>query len=540
MVGKYDVGQIIKYKEGSNLRFGLIISKPTKTSYITASVETKSDYNDIDFFFEILVDDMIAGILNEPLIAKIDEIKTIKRAEIVETVGLLKPQKIGLILKFWGKMLAKTYYETIHVPMQSHFPTDKIKINYGGRVFNEQEISNLVDSALDFWLTAGKYAQAFEHKFAQFLGVKYCSLVNSGSSANLLAFMTLTSSKLGERKINRGDEIITVAASFPTTVSPIIQYGAIPIFVDITLPTYNIDCSMLEKAISPKTKAVMLAHTMGNPFDIEKVKAFCEKYNLWLIEDNCDSLGAKYFYKGKWHYTGTFGDIATSSFYPPHHITMGEGGAVYTNNPELAKIINSLRDWGRDCWCPSGKDNTCGKRFKWRLGELPYGYDHKYIYSHFGYNLKATDMQAAIGLAQLDKLPYFIEKRNRNWKLLRDGLKDMEDIFILPEATENSQPSWFGFLLTVRDGKRFLRDKIVQYLEKHGIQTRMLFAGNIIKHPCFDEMRKTGQGYRVAGDLKWTDKTMKDTFWVGVYPGITEEMIDYMVKKIKESVKNKK
>ncbi|ACI21200.1 lipopolysaccharide biosynthesis protein RfbH [Thermodesulfovibrio yellowstonii DSM 11347] len=280
MVGKYDVGQIIKYKEGSNLRFGLIISKPTKTSYITASVETKSDYNDIDFFFEILADDMIAGILNEPLIAKIDEIKTIKRAEIVETVGLLKPQKIGLILKYWGKMLAKTYYETIHVPMQSHFPTDKIKINYGGRVFNEQEISNLVDSALDFWLTAGKYAQAFEHKFAQFLGVKYCSLVNSGSSANLLAFMTLTSSKLGGRKINRGDEIITVAASFPTTVSPIIQYGAIPVFVDITLPTYNIDCSMLEKAISPKTKALMLADTMGNPFDIEKVKAFCEKYNL--------------------------------------------------------------------------------------------------------------------------------------------------------------------------------------------------------------------------------------------------------------------
>ncbi|MDI6865171.1 lipopolysaccharide biosynthesis protein RfbH [Thermodesulfovibrio yellowstonii] len=537
---KFSAGQIIKYKEGSFLNFGLIIFKISETNYIIARVEKNSAQTDRESSIEISRKDLISAIPEESFILNMNEIKTVKADEIVEVSGKLKIQKIGSILKNWGKILAKNYYDSVHLPLKFTLSSENIKINYGGRVFDEREISNLIESVLDFWLTAGVCTQTFEQKLAKFLEVKYCSMVNSGSSANLLAFMALTSPKLGDRRIKRGDEVITVATSFPTTVAPIIQYGAIPVFVDITLPTYNIDCSILEEALSQKTKAVMLAHTMGNPFDIEKVKSFCERHNLWLIEDNCDSLGAKYCYRDKWQYTGTFGDIATSSFYPPHHITTGEGGAVYTNNPELIKIVNSLRDWGRDCWCPSGKDNTCRKRFKWKLGELPYGYDHKYIYSHFGYNLKATDMQAAVGVAQLDKLPDFIQKRNRNWKLLKEGLKELEDIFILPEATENSKPSWFGFLLTVRDGKKFSRDNIVQYLEMQGIQTRMLFAGNIIRHPCFDEMRKTGEGYNVVGELKWTDKIMRDTFWVGVYPGITEEMIDYMIEKIKEAVKKQK
>lgn len=451
--------------------------------------------------------------------------------------------------------LVKEYYDLVHKPHQAKkiIPgEDKIsyKISYAGRVFDEKEMINLVDSSLDFWLTTGKYADEFEKRFAEFLVVKYCSLTNSGSSANLLAFMALTSPKLGDRRIKKGDEVITVAAGFPTTITPIIQYGAIPIFVDITTPTYNIDCSQLEKALSEKTQAIMIAHTLGNPFDIQFVKDFCDKHGLWLIEDNCDALGSRYFYKGEWRYTGTFGHIATSSFYPPHHITMGEGGAVYTNNPELKKILLSMRDWGRDCWCPSGKDNTCGKRFDWQLGELPHGYDHKYIYSHFGYNLKAIDMQAAIGVAQLDKLPSFIEARKRNWKMLREGLDDLSDVFILPEPAPNSDPSWFGFLLTVKENAGFTRDEIVRYLEENGIQTRMLFAGNLMKHPCFDEMRKSGHGFRVISNslssklpnlsssaLPVTDRVMRNTFWVGVYPGMTEEMVEYMITKIREFVK---
>lgn len=406
------------------------------------------------------------------------------------------------------------------------------RIPYAGRVFDEKEISNLIDAALDFWLTAGPYADRFEQQLAQFLDIKYCSLVNSGSSANLLAFMALTSPKLGAKRIKPGDEVITVAAGFPTTIAPIIQYGAIPVFVDVALPSYNIDVSMLPKALSKKTKAVMLAHTLGNPFDIKSVKDFCDKHGLWLIEDNCDSLGSRYKYKGKWQYTGTFGHIGTSSFYPPHHMTMGEGGAVYTNDPLLHKIVNSLRDWGRDCWCPSGRDNTCGKRFTQKFGELPLGYDHKYVYSHFGYNLKATDLQAAIGCAQLEKLPAFIAARKKNWEKLRSGVCDISDVFILPEAAENSEPSWFGFLLTVIENSGLTRERIVKHLEDNGIQTRMLFAGNMIKHPCFDEMRKTGKGYRVVGELKNTDIVMNRTFWVGVYPGMADKMLDYMIGRI--------
>lgn len=430
---------------------------------------------------------------------------------------------------------AVRYYEVAHKGDREFAPGDRIP--YAGRVFDKREIENLIDSSLDFWLTAGRYADRFEKEMADFLGVKFCSLTNSGSSANLLAFMALTSPKLSKKCIKRGDEVITVAAGFPTTVAPIIQYGAVPVFVDVSLPTYNIDCTQLDHALSGKTKAVMVAHTLGNPFDLKAVKEFCDRNNLWLIEDNCDALGSKYLFDGEWRYTGTIGDVGTSSFYPPHHMTMGEGGAVYTNDGLLKKIVDSFRDWGRDCWCPSGRDNTCGNRFDQQFGELPSGYDHKYVYSHFGYNLKVTDMQAAIGCAQLEKLSSFIEARKKNWKLLRDGLYDLSDHFILPEATDNSDPSWFGFLLTVKKGTGFSRDEIVVHLESKGIQTRMLFAGNLIKHPCFDEMRKTKDSYRVVGNLTNTDKIMNDSFWVGVYPRMTEEMIECMTITIMDFIK---
>ena len=411
------------------------------------------------------------------------------------------------------------------------------RIQYAGRVFDEAEVANLIDSSLEFWLTAGRYAARLENELAQFLGLNHCSLVNSGSSANLLAFMALTSPKMGEKRIRPGDEVITVAAAFPTTIAPVIQYGAVPVFVDIELPGYNVDCRLLADALSEKTKAVFLAHTMGNPFNLNEVANFCERHNLWLIEDNCDALASRYQFRGQWKYTGSIGHVGTSSFYPPHHITMGEGGAVYTNDFEIKRAVESFRDWGRDCWCPSGCDNTCKKRFEWELGELPHGYDHKFIYSHFGYNLKVTDMQAAIGCAQLAKLPAFAEARKRNWKLLREGLADLSDVFILPEAAQNSDPSWFGFLMTIRDNAPFSREAIVNHLEANKIQTRMLFSGNIIKHPCFDEMRQSQKGYRVAGSLETTDKVMSSAFWVGVYPGLTEPMVQFMVDKIREFVR---
>src|SRR5574344_2418344 len=408
------------------------------------------------------------------------------------------------------------------------------RISYGGRVFDEQEMVNLVDSSLDFWLTMGRYCSEFEKQMSQIMGLRYLYVVNSGSSANLLAFMALTSERLGDRKIDRGDEVITLACTFPTTIAPMIQYGAVPVFVDVTIPEYNIDCSKLEQALSPKTKAVMVAHTLGNPFDLKRVKEFCDKHNLWLIEDNCDALGSEYYYNGEWKKTGSIGDIATSSFYPPHHLTMGEGGAVYTNNTTLSRILLSIRDWGRDCYCPSGKDNTCGHRFTQQFGQLPLGYDHKYVYSHFGYNLKITEMQAAIGLAQLKKLDGFTQKRRENFEHLLNGLKakGAEEYFILPQATDNSRPSWFGFLLTLKDNAPFTRTELLNHLEEKNIQTRMLFAGNIIAHPCFDKMRETKQGYRVYGSLINTDIIVNKTFWVGVYPGMTKEKLDYMIKEI--------
>lgn len=413
------------------------------------------------------------------------------------------------------------------------------RISYSGRVYDENEVCSLVDSSLDFWLTMGRYSDRFEKEFAEFLGTKYCSVVNSGSSANLIAFAALTSPLLKDRKVNKGDEVITVAAGFPTTVAPIIQCGVVPVFVDVTIPEYNIDVNMLEAALSNKTKAVMVAHTLGNPFNLSKVKAFCDKHNLWLIEDNCDALGSKYCINGEWKYTGTIGDIGTSSFYPPHHITMGEGGAVYTDNALLNKIVKSMRDWGRDCACPSGVDNLCKNRFNGQFGELPKGYDHKYVYSHFGYNLKITDMQAAIGCEQIKKLSSFIDARKNNWNILREGLDCLSDKIILPELDENTEPSWFGFLITLKDNSSIVRDGFVRYLEDKGIQTRMLFAGNLIKHPCFDEMRESGEGYRIVGDLKNTDKIMNDTFWIGVYPGMDDNRLKYMIAVIKEYIKYK-
>jgi CDP-6-deoxy-D-xylo-4-hexulose-3-dehydrase len=422
----------------------------------------------------------------------------------------------------------RAYYTTF---MQASPYQEGDRIPYASRVFDEREIVNLVDSALEFWLTAGRYADQFEKRFAEYLKVPSCSLVNSGSSANLLAFMALTSPLLEDRAIRRGDEVITVAAGFPTTVTPILQYGAVPVFVDVTIPQYNIAVSQMEGALSPKTKAVMLAHTLGNPFDLQAVKSFCDAHKLWLVEDNCDALGSTYAINGVEQFTGTIGDIGTSSFYPPHHMTMGEGGAVYATNPLLHKIIRSLRDWGRDCVCPSGRDNLCGHRFDKQYGELPLGYDHKYVYSHFGYNLKATDMQAAIGCAQLEKFPSFVERRRHNWLRLYEGLKDLQDKLILPEAAPNANPSWFGFLITCKEGTD--RNKLVRHIESNNIQTRMLFAGNLTKHPCFDAMRRTGAGYRIAGSLEATDRIMRDTFWIGVYPGMTDEMIDRMISVVK-------
>lgn len=431
------------------------------------------------------------------------------------------------------KEMVTEYYHDFKEKKTAFKPGDRI--SYASRVFDEKEMCSLTDAMLDFWLTTGRFSDQFEKEFAEWIGVRYAHLVNSGSSANLLAFMALTAPELGERQIKRGDEVITVACGFPTTVSPIIQYGAVPVFVDVTVPQYNIDAAKLEAALSDKTKAVMIAHTLGNPFDIKAVKAFCDKHNLWLVEDNCDALGSQYTIDGETKYTGTWGDIGTSSFYPPHHMTMGEGGCVYTDNPLLHRLILSYRDWGRDCICPSGRDNFCGHRYDGQFGELPQGYDHKYVYSHLGYNLKVTDMQAAVGVEQLKKFPGFIERRRHNWQRLYDALAPLQDKLILPEAAENSRPSWFGFLISVRPETGIKRNNVTKYLEEHNIQTRLLFSGNLIKHPCFDEFRNTDT-YRVAGELESTEFIMNNSFWIGVYPGMTDEMIDYMVQAINKAI----
>ena len=429
--------------------------------------------------------------------------------------------------------LVKEYYKENH-QKKEYEPGDRI--NYAGRVYDEEELCNLVDSALEFWLTAGKYTKEFETGLAKFLGVPFCSLVNSGSSANLLAIAALTSPLLKERQLKKGDEIITVAAAFPTTVAPILQVGAVPVFVDIDIPSYNMDVTYLEKALSEKTKAVFIAHSLGNIFDLATIKDFCDKHNLWLVEDNCDALGGTYIFNGEEKKTGTIGDIGTSSFYPAHQMTMGEGGAVYTANPLLHKAIRSMRDWGRECICSGGQDNLCGHRFDGQFGTLPPGYDHKYVYSHIGYNLKATDMQAAIGVAQLKKLPDFVAKRQANWDYLRNGLNDLQDVLVLPEKGENAKPCWFGFIVSVKENCAKTRNEVVAYLEEHNIQTRNLFAGNILRHPCFEGLTE-GVDYKVASELTKTDYAMYNSFWVGFYPGMTQKMLDEMILRIHEAVK---
>lgn len=490
--------------------------------------------NDGDpFSVKITGQDMHEGSLAQEYFVLTDRVYHISSHSIVHKKGRVSLKKIDEILRQMAHRIAEKYYSTIHMK-ESDFIPGKTYVRCAGRVYDDGEIKAILDSAFDMWLTSGRFAKQFEDEFAKFLGVKHCLLTNSGSSANLLAISALTSPELGERRLKPGDEVITTACAFPTTVNPIFQNNLIPVFLDIDIGTYNIQADKIEEALSEKTKAIFVAHTLGNPFDLDKVMGIASKYNLWIIEDNCDALGSQY----KEQFTGTFGHIATFSFYPAHHITMGEGGALVTNDAKLKRLIESFRDWGRDCWCEPGHDNTCGKRFGWQLGRLPFGYDHKYIYSHIGYNLKITDMQAAIGVAQLKKLPDFIEKRKKNWRLFYEGLKKYEDYFIFPKATKNSEPSWFGFLLTVKENAPFSRNELVDYLEENKIATRMLFAGNIIRHPSFDEMRREGKGYRVVGDLATTDRIMWDTFWVGVYPGMREEMIEFIIEKIREVVRH--
>ena len=529
------IGELVlfssSYNKDKKNNLGLILSENNHDqNYIIASITTHDHHCEINDYSVVFdCDDLVTGCIHSQSIIHIDKTLFLQETQIHDFgIGKLKKEKLRNVMQTWAKLVTKSYYSSVHLPEKLHeFIPMKSKINYAGRVFDENELLNLVDSSLEFWLTYGKYSRQFENQLSTFLHVKYSMLVNSGSSANLLAFMALTSPLLKDRQIKRGDEIITVAAGFPTTVAPPIQHGIIPVFVDVDLETLNIDTTQLERALSSKTRAVILAHTLGNPFNIYAVKTFCEKYNLWLIEDNCDALGAKY----DGQYTGTHGDIGTSSFYPAHHITMGEGGAVYTNNRLLKRIMLSMRDWGKDCWCESGIDNTCGCRFSGTYGTLPSGYDHKYVYSHFGYNLKATDMQAAIGCAQLEKLPDFIKKRKKNFDLLYDGLKQYEDHFILPQATPDSEPAWFGFPITIREDVSFTRNELIKHLESAAIQTRNLFAGNITRHPCFDTLEKD-KDFRVIGALKNTDKIANDCFWIGVYPGMTEVVVRFMIEKI--------
>ncbi len=413
-----------------------------------------------------------------------------------------------------------TEYHSAAFPERTFVPGES-SVPVSGRVFDAEDIRTLVESSLDFWLTTGRFAAQFEKQFARWWGIRTATLVNSGSSADLLAVTALTSPKLGDRQLKPGDEVITAAAGFPTTVNPIIQNGMIPVFIDETIPTYNVDVTKLEEALSPRTKAVIIAHTLGNPFNCVAVSDFCKKHNLWLVEDCCDAVGATF----NGQKVGTFGDLATVSFYPAHHITMGEGGCVMAEKPLLKTLVESFRDWGRDCWCEPGKENTCGKRFDYQLGELPCGYDHKYTYSHIGYNLKMTDMQAAVGVSQLKKLPHFIERRRENFKALYAGLKDLEEFFILPEPTPNSEPSWFGFPIGIRPGAPFTRNQAIAHLEGRKIATRLLFAGNLLRQPAYQNIQ-----HRVVGSLENTDFIMNNVFWVGVFPGLTPDMINYMVE----------
>jgi len=523
-MGKSDVkiGDIILARDSTigDLSDKLLLVLDSKgTELLCALIDKKTNG------IEIANDDLEEGELRDKEIVMIEKLFTISPIDY-QKVASLKRDSLDKILRAFTKYASSIYFKVFHKGKSMD------KIPASGKVLDEDDLFNLIDASLDMWLTAGRFAEEFEKEFPRFLGRKYCALVNSGSSANLIAISALTSYKLGDRRLKPGDEVITVASGFPTTITPIIQNNLTPVFVDVDLGTYNINIEQLEMAISEKTKAIFLAHTLGNPFDIDKVMEIARKYNLWLIEDNCDALGSKY--RGR--FTGTFGDISTVSFYPAHHMTMGEGGVVLTDNPELYKIILSFRDWGRDCWCPPGKDNTCGKRFSWKLGDLPYGYDHKYIYSHLGYNLKATDFQAAVGLSQLKKLPGFIEKRKENFNMLYEGFKKegLDKYFILPQWLEEVEPTWFGFILTIKDSAPFKRRELLEYLEQNGIGTRLLFAGNILRQPAFTN---NNIKYRVVGDLKNTDKIMMDTFWIGVWPGIDREKIENIINKFLEFMK---
>ena len=532
MTYKNTFGKIFKVKwpftslDESKLRPALAISDPNTFGDVEFLFITSKDKKISKNIIPISNSDFAKSSLPRESFLHMDKSVLLDKSVFTEEVAEMTSSFMDSVVREMIKGKSKLYYEKFHKPIQhKEFTPGESYIRYAGRIYDEKEMISLVDSALDFWLTAGRFAKQFEAEFAKFLGVKHCLLTNSGSSANLLAISALTSPKLGERRLKPGDEVITTACAFPTTVNPIIQNNLIPVFIDVDVGTYNIQADKIEAALSEKTKAIFLAHTLGNPFNLDKIPEICEKYNLWLIEDNCDAVGSKY--NGK--YTGTFGHIATFSFYPPHHITMGEGGALVTNDAQLKRLIESFRDWGRDCWCEPGHDNTCGKRFGWQLGSLPYGYDHKYIYSHIGYNLKVTDMQAAVGVVQLKKLLEFIEARKRNWQLLYEGLKKYEDYFILPKAADNSDPSWFGFLLTVKESAPFSRNEITNYLEENKIATRLLFSGNIVRHPGFENIK-----FRVYNNLENTDFVMNNTFWIGVYPGLTDEMIDYILGKFDE------
>jgi CDP-6-deoxy-D-xylo-4-hexulose-3-dehydrase len=472
-------------------------------------------------FVDLTSSDSTAGVPPGSMIASLERMTTVARGE-TSRVGTVDRDSLDRLLRSAAKLFAGVYSEVIYERGRVFSAGDTV-IPPTGKVIGKAEILNLVEASLDGWLTTGRFNSAFEARLAKFLGVGHAITVNSGSSANLIAFSTLTSPKLGNRAIKPGDEVITVAAGFPTTVNPIVQNGAVPVFVDVDIPTYNIDVTRLEAALSDRTRAVMLAHTLGNPYEVQRVADFARRHNLWLVEDCCDALGSTF--EGR--LVGTFGDIGTLSFYPAHHITMGEGGAVFTSNPELKLIAESFRDWGRDCYCAPGKENTCGKRFCWQLGDLPYGYDHKYTYTHVGFNLKITDMQAACALAQMDRLEGFIAARKRNFAYLKDRLRSVEDFLILPEATAGADPSWFGFLLTLRDEAQTRRVELLEYLDQYKIGTRLLFAGNLTRQPSM-----AGRLYRVSGDLTNTDRIMNDTFWVGVYPGLTEEMLDFVAGKI--------
>lgn len=519
----FEAGDVVEFLSGGSARVAVVLGKSDGNLFNLAPLASDE-----------LIEDGLIIKNNQKKSSDLTlrNLITADESSITKKVGSVQNSALGTLWNEITRYTAVEHYKQVHAPKKNKKFTPGDRLSYAGRVFDEREIINLIDSSLEFWLTAGRFSDQFEERYAKYFGLRKALLVNSGSSANLVAFMTLTSPRLKDRQVKKGDEVITVAAGFPTTITPAIQYGAVPVFIDVDLKTANVDVSQLEAARSSKTKAVMIAHALGNPFDLKAVKDFCDKHKLWLVEDNCDALGSEYEFNGTWKLTGTIGDIGTSSFYPPHHMTMGEGGAVYMNSPVLAKIAASYRDWGRDCYCPAGVDNTCGKRFDWQLGELPHGYDHKYIYSHFGYNLKVSDMQAAIGCAQIDKINDFVAARRRNWERLREGLKSVEDILILPEATKNSRPSWFGFLLSLRDPSPEKRSAMVQELEKRNVQTRMLFAGNFLRHPAFDELRGDPSKYRVIGDLKNSDYIMMNSFWVGVYPGLTDEMIDYMVESI--------